>query len=336
MMTWQGNSGECQNVGCEVFALRAIYLLIVLFTGCGNSYGLQEPQGRPRPIPPPSSNSIQFEINQPDENSPYLGTLMSLSGYHSAQFPIDIKVSGRSVCSIGNDFYVNNLLMNYGDNNIGGYLMHHVPNQTDKSPEVTGYRGRIESKFQTPFYVDLRNDCGLAPSKVHYSIRVIDFDTKELQIDYDGDGVVDDIFADFRKEIDFIYEYPGVYLPTIVAIDSEGNVAKHLMYIVVKDPDVVQQEVEVVWARFIEAIRNNKADINNYLTAGGVQRFGNMLSSDSVNGPNIVDSWINFQKELIRENYAEYSVNVEDKGVTRRFIVVFVRAAFGGWKIDSM
>lgn len=285
---------------------------------------------------PPSANPVNFIINQPDENSPYLGTLMNLSGYHSAEYPIDINIAGKSVCSNGNNFYVNNLFMDYGDNIFGGYLIHHLFNGADNPLEVTDYLGSIESKFYTPFSVDLRNDCGLAPLKTHFGISVIDTDTKELQIDYDGDGVVDDVFTDFRKEIDFTYEYPGVYIPTIAAIDEEGNVTKHFVYIVVKDPDLDQKEVEAVWAGFTEAVRNNKADINNYLTDGAVQRFGDMLSTDGVKGTAIVDSWINFQKESIRENYAEYSINVELNGVTRLFIVVFVRTALGSWKIESM
>ena len=275
-------------------------------------------------------------MNPLPSNSPLAGTLMSLSGSHNALFPIQILVGGSHACEEAGAVYANNIIVEPGISVIDTTLIHYDSAEPRLSDGVEKQMLSVEAQFETPFNVEIRNDCGITPLRTTLSIRKVNSEVDQLLVDFEGDGVADDVMTDDFKEYSILTTTPGLRQVVITAT-IDGQPAAHRLFIVAKDRDELAAELEAIWNGFYNSLSlADSSSALEYMTTPARERYEPIFNNPMADIPSLVAGWTNFQLESISDEYAEFSFNQDMDGQQMLHLVTFVNTIIGVWKIEGL
>ncbi len=94
---------------------------------------------------------------------------------------------------------------------------------------------------------------GLAPHVVTFSVNLAE--STSVELDIDSDGTVD-FTGDTLEGLPFVYDQPGIYVPTLRATTTGGQVLTYRTVVDVYDRATLDARLQTVWTGFTEALRS--------------------------------------------------------------------------------
>lgn len=179
---------------------------------------------------------------------------------------------------------------------------------------------------------------GPAPLKTRFEVEPSStVPISKIEIDFDGNGSIDQVINGISAEINHVYQNPGVYQPTVKVSYGQGQVYTETKLIVVPDAVELEENFQVVWGDFTTVLRTGDvAGALGFLTEGARNRYGRVLTTLRNDLPSIVASFSSLRRVSVSPNIAEYAVNRTIGGRNKIFLIYFLHDQDGIWRIDSM
>ena len=242
-----------------------------------------------------------------------------------------VAVNRRSACVYNNQFVINNIPVNEGDDIIAVQLF--PPVGVGRSSLI-----KINRIGKSLFSVDANTNCAVAPFDARFDIRDIDPRIRQIEIDYDSDGLTDDNITDLSNPIfTNTYTKPGIYQIDITGIEYDGSSNSQSLSIIVQDGAAIDTEIQASWQNIITGLStNNIAQALNELTPGAQKTYARVFKALQGKLPAILKTFSSLQVVDINPDYAEYAVNRPINGENRLFLIYFVKDNNGDWKLEGM
>ncbi|MBI4824608.1 MAG: hypothetical protein HY805_10340 [Nitrospirae bacterium] len=128
---------------------------------------------------------------------------------------LGVTVNGIVADVYGNQFVVSNVPLVEGVNTI---------TVTVKDALRTATSSITVNAVIPSSYIELSSniESGIAPLTAYFSASISNLTPSSYQMDFEGDGIVDWTGASF-EDISHTYILEGIFYPTVVVIDSQGN-----------------------------------------------------------------------------------------------------------------
>ena len=272
----------------------------------------------------------QVQIVTPTQNATVEGARTRVSGVFSGGPDSGITVNGTQACVFGNAFFINDFPLQVGDNTL-------TATQTDATGATTRHSISVTGNGNFVPTLDADDDCGVAPLTVNFTLGTAGINVRQIDIDFDGDGVPDFTATDVNAAISTTYATPGVYPATAWILDNQGVEYQAHLNIVVQDETAQDHIFRQIWGNFSTALAagDTAAALQSVKTqARGF--YSPVLQALATNLPEIAGDLSGIERIQIDENFAEYAVLTVVNGRARTFIVTFTRDADGVWRIVSM
>lgn len=291
---------------------------ISVFDAAGNSAG---------PIAYTVGATVQ--IVTPVQSQNIGSPTVDVSGLFSDTANSGVSVNGEPGCEYSNTFYVNKVLLQTDSKTLTATLTA-VAGSDQDSVTVTRAGSGPAVKF------DADSDCGIAPLDVKLDV-VTALPILQMEIDFDGDGVIDYSSTDANAPVNTTYSVPGVYTATVWVLDQSGVEYRESLNIVVQDEAQQDNRLQQVWSNFVAALASG--DVNTALQSFKSQSrgfYGPVLRALAPNLGTIAGDLSGIEKIRIGEDFAEYAVLTVVSGQVRAFVVTFIRDSDGAWRILSI
>jgi len=262
-----------------------------------------------------------------------------------------VSVNGVTACVKGNEFYINNVNLINGASNISAVLTYQDGTTSSHVIQVTG---SINSYIAT----SVSNNCSVAPSGILFNVELptapvistadsnsdgvsdsyYGTQAKLFEIDYDGDGTVDEssIFY-ISGALQYTFSLPGIYESIIRVTDELDVVHTEKVYVVVQDNIQQDSIFQAVWDGMWTALRaGDKATAMQYLTQEGGRVYGGIFDSLMPYMNETFDELSVIEKVELNTDVTDYAVIRLENGVIKTFMINFDRGSDGVWRIDSM
>lgn len=179
---------------------------------------------------------------------------------------------------------------------------------------------------------------GLAPLDVSFSVQGATADAiARLEVDFDGDGIIDASTSDAAPSLRFVYNTPGAYPATFRITDGLGATTTKPLMIVAQDKAQIDQALKVQWRGLTDALlAGDKQKAMTYLSHGAQLKFGPVFDVLMPSFPAILPTWSPLLGANIFSEMAEYSLVTGNSSRRQLFLVYFLRGADGVWRLESM
>lgn len=256
---------------------------------------------------------------------------LSLGGTYLGPENSGVTVNGIVALTEGNQFYVNNLPLEPGQNTLTITVT--APDGQTVTKTVT-----IASGGSTPLRVEAEPQIGVAPLRSRFRIGLSNGAAlSQIAIDADGDGNLDVSGIDPSFPLEYVFDYPGVYRPRILATDSNGNTWSQSITVIAQDPTRVDDFFGRLWQGMNDAlVRGDLPAALGYLNETAQRQYRSAFEALMPRMAEIVASYSPPARLSADESIAEYAVSRPYLGRTRVYLVNFLRDASGVWRLDSM
>lgn len=189
-----------------------------------------------------------------------------------------------------------------------------------------------------PVELDIAPSSGIAPFAVTVRVPTIpDRISARTQIDFDGDGVVDETLYGFETSASYTYTTPGIYNATITLNDYAGGYYTWAIPVVVQDLDALDLKLRGILSGMFDRLRAR--DIDGALaawTADGAERYRPIFESMAGDLPAVVDKLGRIAGGSLTTNLAEYVIIRDGPAGKQAFLAYLMRGADGVWRITQM
>ncbi|MDA1183270.1 MAG: hypothetical protein O2930_01330 [Acidobacteria bacterium] len=173
---------------------------------------------------------------------------------------------------------------------------------------------------------------GLAPHVVTFSVSLAASTRVELDLDSDGSVDFDGTTLD---GLPFVYAQPGIYVPTLRAIASDGQVQTHRAAVEVYDRAALDARIQQVWRGFTGSLQTG--DPEQALSfVHGARQAGWREYFEPFSPDELADYGASFTAiELIRvgRGGAEYEMLREEAGQVFSYPIAFAADVDGQWRL---
>jgi sugar lactone lactonase YvrE len=173
---------------------------------------------------------------------------------------------------------------------------------------------------------------GLAPHVVTFDLNLAA--GTSIALDLDSDGTVD-FEGTALNGLPFVYEQPGVYVPTLHATTSDGQVQTYRASVDVYDRAAFDARIQRVWRGLTESLRDG--DLEQVLSfIHGARQAGWREYFEPFSPDDLEEHGAGFTGiELIRvgRGGAEYEMLREEAGQVFSYPVAFATDVDGQWRI---
>lgn len=267
----------------------------------------------------------------PNEGSVIGGRRTSVSGTFSAPGTGGVRVQQRHACIHGNSFYLNAVPVNPGPHTLIAQI----------SPEGTGIgqsaEVNIESDGTNDFHIEVDSDCEIAPFDASFSVTLNSPDIRQIDVDFNGDGIIDASISNRQASLSYRYTEPGIYQASFTATSNTGNVNQQAFFIVAHDRDNIISEIRQTWANILAALTSSDVDLAlNYAVPAAQANYRSVFKALQSDMGTIIGSFSELQIVSVHQDLVECAINRNIEGINRIFFIAFVKDNDGAWKIDSM
>lgn len=275
-------------------------------------------------------SSLSLDVASPVVGASVVGDSVNVFGTFQGPANTGITVNGLVANISGNKFAASNVSLESGSNTL-----------TVTATTVDGITVTktiiVTSTGAAPYRVSADPPGGVAPLGVTFSIDNYSTSTvQRIDVDFEGDGVIDLTTADAASVITHTYALPGIFPATVVISDSEGRHVQTVP-ISVQDPTQMDQMFKALWNGMNNAlIAKNKAKALEYLNNHAKVKYGPVFDALMPYFAGIVGSYSPLQRVSISADIGEYAVNRTIRGVNNIFLIYFLKDADGVWRLDAM
>lgn len=272
----------------------------------------------------------QVQIVTPSQNATIEGAQSDISGVFSGGPDSGITVNGAPACLFGNTFYINDFPLQPGANTLTATL-------TDSAGATDQHAVSVTSNGSPVLALGADTDCAAAPFTVAFDIETAGINVQQIDIDFDGDGVVDFSTTDPNASITHTYSASGVYAVMAWLLDAQGAEYEAHRTIVAQDGASQDAIFQQIWNNFSTAL--TAGDATTALQSVLTQYrgfYGSVLQALAANLTAIAGDLSGIRKIQISDDVAEYAVLTVVDGQVRTFVVTFMKDSDGIWRILSM
>ena len=173
---------------------------------------------------------------------------------------------------------------------------------------------------------------GLAPHVVTFSINL--GEGARVELDLDSNGTVD--FDGTTVEgLPFVYDQPGIYVPTLRAMTADGQVLRYRTVVEVYDRAALDARLQAVWTGFTDALQAGDVAravsfIHGKRRAAWQEHLGALLP-DELSAERSMFTTIDLIQ--VGRGGAEYEMLREEDGRVLSYPIVFIADADGRWRL---
>ncbi len=280
------------------------------------------------------TGTVYLDITRPVSGSEiYDENTVSLAGVFQGPTNTGVSANGTIGFVDGDKVYINNVPLNPGNNTI---------TVTATTPDGVAFTRTISitNINPPPLHVSTRPESGIAPSKTQFFVSMRNEEIiQRLFVDYQGDGSVDcpSLFEDICNPIQYTYSNPGVYPARISVRTTLGHVYGVTHTIGVKKLSDVDAMLRGVYATLIQRLKAGNIESALNLVSGGMrEKYRAVFTALQPNLATVVDQLGTIQGGGIGEGFAEYVLTRQENGVTKGYLIQFLRGEDGVWRIDGM
>lgn len=173
---------------------------------------------------------------------------------------------------------------------------------------------------------------GLAPHVVTFSVNLAE--GTRVELDLDSDGMVD--FEGTTLDLlPFVYEQPGIYVPTLRTITSDGQTQTYRTAVDVYDRVALDARIQQVWGDFTGALQSGDV----FRAVGFIhearrarwREYFEPLSPDELAAQG--DNFTGIELIRVGRGGAEYEMLREEDGQVFSYPVAFASDVDGQWRI---
>jgi len=291
------------------------------------------------------------QIATPSDSDSINDDTVNVYGTFTGPANTGVFVNGAPACVKGNEFYINNVSLINGVSSISAVLMYQ---DGLTSSHIIQVNGSVSSHITA----SVSNNCSVPPLTTLFNIELPNapiqstadrngdgigdsyYGTKAklFEIDYDGDGTVDESSAYYISgALQYTFALPGIYESVIKVTDEFDVVHTEKVYIIVQDDAQQDSIFQAVWGDMWTALRaGDKATAMQYLTQEGGRVYGGIFDSLMPYMNETFDELSVIEKVELNNDVADYAVIRLENDVIKTFIINFDRGNDGVWRIDSM
>ncbi|GMR19684.1 MAG: hypothetical protein BMS9Abin36_0279 [Gammaproteobacteria bacterium] len=277
-------------------------------------------------------NTLQVAITYPTEGSTLLNTSTLVTGTYTGPPHSGVAVNGVPAMVDGNKFYVNGVALHTGSNTLTATLttLHGANASSQATVNVLpAVSGGIQLK---PL-----QDSGIAPHTATFEIdNQSGFPIDRMQLDFNGDGSIDLDTTDIQAPLSYQYTATGLYeakgIFTANSIEIESRAA-----IVVLDGQQLDVRMTAIWQGMNAALV--AGDVEGallYLTENAQYKYRPVFEALMPHFTEIVTSYSPLLRTGFSQDIAEYAIHRPFNGQHRLYLIYFLKAGDGLWRIDAM
>lgn len=242
---------------------------------------------------------------------------------------VGIVVNGVLAELSGDTFAANDVPLDIGENTI-----------TAAATDAEGNTSKDTITVHTNEYHNLVNinvdkTSGLSPMTVKFSIDTqISNQITKYEIDFEGDGIIDHTIGD-TENVSFTYNQVGLYYPTIMVTDDQGNQYTDTIAVNVLSLPEMDTLLQAKWEDLRTALINE--DTEEALKLFHKDSRAVYREQFSALSPilNTIGNGLGYLRLVsIEDNRAEYEIIVIRDSVTYSYFLLFERDQDGLWKIE--
>jgi hypothetical protein len=159
---------------------------------------------------------------------------------------------------------------------------------------------------------------------------------QSLSLDADGDGLADHTGQDL-DDVRFTYATPGLYFPTVTAVDAQSATHEATATVRVFSSAELDALILPRWTALKDALRlGNVAGALQYVAARRRTYFETMFNSLSVPLSQIDQMLGDLEFVTQRGLNVEYEMMRQEGGQTYRYAVIFVMDEDGIWRLRAL
>jgi hypothetical protein len=212
-----------------------------------------------------ASEPVQYiigaiQIINPVANGAINDDTVNVHGTFSGTPNSGIFVNGVAACVKGNEFYINNVPIQIGNNSISAVL---TQNDNIKSSSLV----EINSTGSNDVHFSATQNCSIAPLATSFdlsaqSISPTQVEISQVDIDFDGDGVVNvTSYWSMPDSSLLTYTYDeGVYTANVTIYSRQGASYTEDVFIVVQDPAQLDSLFEFIWQGMNSALLSGNVE----------------------------------------------------------------------------
>jgi len=189
-----------------------------------------------------------------------------------------------------------------------------------------------------PLSLNVSPSCAVFPSSSTVTFttdEALPYPIVSYQLDADGNGVTD-VESQTSPELSYAYANPGLYFPTLTAIDSEGNQLTATTMVNVLDQSVVDGLLRGKWTVMVGALSNGDTTTAlNQISTEARSNYETMfnLLQDQLSSIMSTARELNFLS--LTCDSSRYELVTAESGGTYSYEVVFSKDSTSIWKIKE-
>ncbi len=154
-----------------------------------------------------------------------------------------------------------------------------------------------------------------------------------IAIDFDGDGVYDQLIFGGGGQVTYTYQRPGTYAARVLIADNSNNTYNLTVPIVVYDVHDVDQAVRATYNRMIERMRAGDVDGTlQCFTLDAAAQYRPAFQELSDRLPQVADQLGTIVDGEVSNDLAEYLIARDTPTGRRGFLIYLIRGADGLWR----
>lgn len=160
---------------------------------------------------------------------------------------------------------------------------------------------------------------------------------QKIEVDFDGDGIIDFTATDPSTALSFLYRTPGAYNARFIITDTTGKVYTVTLSIVVKDTADTDRLLRGIYTGMLERLRaGNTESALNAVSGGMRDKYRSVFTALKPNLPTVVNQLGTLQTGVIGEEMAEYVLVRSQNGQPTAFLIYFLKGEDGVWRVEGM
>ncbi|MFN8545336.1 MAG: hypothetical protein U0807_14165 [Candidatus Binatia bacterium] len=159
---------------------------------------------------------------------------------------------------------------------------------------------------------------------------------EQLEMDFDGDGIVDFVTTDPAETLEHVYDMPGLFAARLV-VTAGGQPYAGEAIVEAHDFATMDARFHAIWTGVHGALLGgNVAGALPLVNVDARERFRAVWTALLPQMPTMFASYSPLQPYRIGQHSADYFVTRTLNGETRIFFVAFDRGDDGVWRLDGM
>lgn len=272
---------------------------------------------------------LEIKIISPSDGETINKAKVMVKGtFKSDTRDIGITVNGIIAEIKGNEWVANNVSLIIGTNTITATIKDNSDNSANASINIT------TTDTSQPLELSANITSGIAPLQVFFSVST-SFSPVSYQMDFEGNGIVDYTGTTF-EDISFTYNTEGVYYPTIMVTDDQGNTYSDTIAVTVLNKTEIDTLLKGKWEGMRGALVNQNIEGAIVHFLGSSQEKYRTLFINLLNLlPEIITTMQEIEMISAESGVVEYRIKrMEDVGEVTYYIY-FIVDEDGLWKIQQ-